>query len=217
MKTTAFDPSKLAQQIWSCGVDAVRSDQVVRSRCVVENGFLQIASQKSSIDKLNAICVVGAGKAGAGMAAGLETALGDELLAKTNGWINVPEGRESELQKIHLHPARPAGKNEPTEAGVRGTKEILRLVEAAGPNDLCICLLSGGGSALLPSPKPGVTLQDKLRITQLLSAAGANINQLNAVRRQLSDIKAGGLARACSASHLITLIISDVMGDPLFL
>ena len=211
----ASDLSNLALQIWKCGVDAVRSDQVVQENCVVENGGLRIASKEFAIDKLKSICVVGAGKAGAGMAAGLESAFGDELLARTTGWINVPEGCEKELKKIHLHPARPAGKNEPTEAGVLGTKEILRLASSLDADDICVCLLSGGGSALLPSPKPGVTLRDKLRITQLLSAAGANINQLNAVRRQLSDVKAGGLARTCSASNLITLIISDVIGDPL--
>ena len=81
--------------------------------------------------------------------------------------------------------------------------------------DLCLCLLSGGGSALMPAPRPGVTLDQKLQITRHLSAAGANIQQLNAVRRQLSMIKGGGLARACTAGRLVSLIISDVLGDPL--
>ena len=75
--------------------------------------------------------------------------------------------------------------------------------------------MSGGGSALLPAPRPGVTLAQKLQITRHLSAAGANIQQLNAVRRQLSMIKGGGLARACTAGRLVSLIISDVLGDPL--
>jgi glycerate 2-kinase len=80
---------------------------------------------------------------------------------------------------------------------------------------LCFCLISGGGSALLPAPVKGVTLADKLAVTRFLSAAGANIVELNAVRKRLSRIKGGGLARACRAGRLIVLVISDVLGDPL--
>jgi hydroxypyruvate reductase len=105
--------------------------------------------------------------------------------------------------------------NEPTAAGVEGCREILALVEPLTRDDLCICLLSGGGSALLHAPIDGITLHDKLAVTRHLSSAGANIQQLNTVRKQLSRIKGGGLARACRAGHLITLIISDVLGDPL--
>ena len=119
------------------------------------------------------------------------------------------------LQRIHLHAARPAGVNEPTPEGVAGSMEILRLVESLGPDDLCLCLISGGGSALMPAPVEGVTLADKLALTRHLSAAGANIEQLNTVRKQLSRIKGGGLLRACRAGRLVSLIISDVLGDPL--
>ena len=105
--------------------------------------------------------------------------------------------------------------NEPTAEGVAGSQAILRMVESLGPEDLCLCLLSGGGSALMPYPVDGVTLADKITITQYLSAAGANIEQLNTVRKQLSRVKGGGLARACRAGRLVSLIISDVLGDPL--
>ena len=94
-------------------------------------------------------------------------------------------------------------------------KRILAIVESLGPDDLCLCLISGGGSALLPSPVAGVTLADKLAVTRHLGAAGANITQLNTVRKQLSRIKGGVLARACRAGRLYSLIISDVIGDPL--
>jgi hydroxypyruvate reductase len=80
---------------------------------------------------------------------------------------------------------------------------------------LCLGLISGGGSALLPAPVPGVSLAEKAAVTQLLSAAGANIEELNTVRKQLSRVKGGGLARACRAGRLVSLIISDVLGDPL--
>ena len=119
------------------------------------------------------------------------------------------------LQRIHLHAARPAGVNEPTAEGVAGTLEILRIVESLSADDLCICLISGGGSALLPAPPPEISLADKLAVTRHLSAAGADITQLNTVRKQLSRIKGGGLLRACRAGRLISLIISDVLGDPL--
>jgi glycerate 2-kinase len=118
------------------------------------------------------------------------------------------------VQRIHLHPARSAGVNEPTPEGVAGALEILRLVESLGPDDLCLCLISGGGSALMPAPVEGITLADKLAVTRHLSAAGANIEQLNAVRKQLSRIKGGGLLRACRAGRLVSLIMSDVLGDP---
>ena len=168
------------------------------------------------LDSIGRIAVVGAGKAGAGMAAAVEAILGDDLLAEKQvaGWVNVPAGCERRLARIHLHPARPAGVNEPTPAGVAGAESILGLVESLQAGDLCLCLISGGGSALMPAPAEGITLDDKLAVTRHLSSSGANIEQLNAVRKQLSRIKGGGLARACRARRRLTMIISDVLGDP---
>src|SRR5204863_6763798 len=94
-------------------------------------------------------------------------------------------------------------------------EKILEIVSSLGADDLCIGLISGGGSALMPAPVEGVSLGEKQTITRLLSAGGANIEELNTVRKQLSRIKGGGLARACCAGRLLTLIISDVLGDPL--
>jgi hydroxypyruvate reductase len=131
------------------------------------------------------------------------------------GWVNVPADCVVPTARVHLDAARPAGVNEPRPEGVEGTCRILEIVSTLGPNDLCFCVLTGGGSALLPAPVPEISLDDKIRLTQLLSAAGANIEQLNTVRRELSLVKGGGLARACRAERLITLIISDVLGDPL--
>ena len=206
-----------ALAIWHAGVQAVRSDQLVAANLSVVGDALHIADEEIPLAEIERILVVGAGKAGAGMAAGLERALGPQLLREkcVAGWVNVPEDCVQTLSHIRLHPARPAGKNEPTAAGVAGTQEILRLVEAAGPRDLCFCLLSGGGSALLPAPVAGVSLADKQAVTRHLSGAGANIQQLNTVRKQLSRIKGGGLTRSCRAGRLVTLIISDVLGDPL--
>jgi len=206
-----------AMAIWRAGVAAVDSTELVKENVHVDSHTLDVGGQLFDLDKIDRIEVVGAGKAGAGMAAGLEAALGENILAKkrVSGWLNVPADCVRPLQTIQLHAARPPGVNEPTEQGVCGTAEILRRVEALHPSDLCICLLSGGGSALLPAPDGHITLADKQDVTRFLSGAGANIEQLNTVRKQLSRIKGGGLARACNAGHLVCLIISDVIGDPL--
>jgi hydroxypyruvate reductase len=119
------------------------------------------------------------------------------------------------LTAIHLHAARPAGVNEPTAAGVAGAEKILELAASLQPHDVCLFLISGGGSALLPAPAAGISLADKQAVTRFLSAAGANIRELNIVRKQLSRIKGGGLARAAARASLFSLIISDVLGDPL--
>src|SRR5690606_8527678 len=108
-----------------------------------------------------------------------------------------------------------AGRNEPTEAGVEGAKKILEIVGQLGPRDVSPCLLSGGGSALLPLPVEPVPPAEKPALTNAPSAAEANTDQINPGRKQLRPIKGGGLARACTAGQLITLITSDVIGDPL--
>src|SRR5204863_8524033 len=137
-------------------------------------------------------------------------------LAKTEGIVNVPDlAGPSPLKKIVLHGARPAGSNQPTERGVVGAERILDLIASAGPEDVALCLLSGGGSALLPAPAEGVKLADKQQVTQLLHACGATINEMNAVRKHLSAVKGGRLAQAFAGKALVSLIISDVIGDPL--
>jgi glycerate 2-kinase len=206
-----------AIRIWQAGVSAVDSSRLVREHLRVEGPLLIVGDEEIDLRRVRRIVVVGAGKAGAGMAAGVEAALGEELAQAKHltGWVNVPADCLRPLQRIKLHAARPAGRNEPTEEGVLGTSRILELVAAAGPDDLVLCLISGGGSALLPAPLDGITLADKQAITKLLSSAGANIAELNTVRKALSRVKGNGLARACRAGRLATLIISDVLGDPL--
>ena len=206
-----------AMRIWRAGVDAVRSGTLIRETVRVHGNRLELASSRFDLDSIGRIAVVGAGKAGAGMAVALEEALGDDLLAakQVQGWVNVPADCLRATRRIHLHPARPAGVNEPTTEGVEGTRRILEIVGDLGPDDLCIALISGGGSALMPAPAEGVSLDDKLAVTRLLSEAGADIGQLNTVRKHLSAIKGGGLARACGADHMVALVISDVLGDPL--
>ena len=204
-------------QIWRAGVEAVHSTRLVRQALCVKERRVEIGGHPIPFDAIRRIVVVGAGKAGAGMAAAVEDVLGPQILVEKQvaGWVNVPADCVRKLRHIHLHAARPAGVNEPTPEGVLGAQEILRLVESLGPSDLCLSLISGGGSALMPAPVEGITLADKLAVTRHLSAAGANIEQLNTVRKQLSRIKGGGLLRASRAGWMVSLIISDVLGDPL--
>ncbi len=148
------------------------------------------------------------------MAAGVETALPNQL-DRLAGIVNVPAETVRSLHAIRLHAARPAGTNQPTAEGVAGVRAMLDLVRQAGPHDVGLCLLSGGGSALLPAPVAGISLQDKQHVTALLHACGATINEMNCVRKHLSAIKGGRLAEAFSGRPLFSLIISDVIGDPL--
>lgn len=205
-----------AETIWRAGVRAVDSGRLIREAVRRRGSVLTIDGETIDLGSIGRVAVVGGGKAGAGMAAALEDVLGPDLVAeKVTGWVNVPADCLRPTHAIHLHSARPAGVNEPIAAGVAGSEQILRIVSDLGEDDLCVVLLSGGGSALLPAPTDNITLDDKLRVTRLLMGSGATIHELNCVRKHLSRIKGGGLARACRAGRRVSLIISDVIGDRL--
>jgi glycerate-2-kinase len=207
--------SRDAVDIWRAGVAAVDSEKLVRDVIDVTPDTLRICGHEFPFASLGRIAVVGAGKAGAGMAAGLEAAVGPKLLAKVTGWVNVPADCVRPLSKIRLHAARPAGLNEPMDAGVKGGRAMLDLVSHLNPRDLCVVLLSGGGSALLPAPPDEISLADKQAVTRLLMQGGASIEELNCVRKHLSRIKGGRLAQASRAGSMVSLVISDIVGDPL--
>lgn len=205
-----------AEDIWRAGVSAVDSASLVRQVIRRDEHSLHVCGGTFPLDRINRIVVVGAGKAGAGMAAGLEESLGPDLVSsRLTGWVNVPADCLRSLKRIHLHAARPAAVNEPTAVGVIGSDHILDLVASLTEDDLCLVLISGGGSALLPAPITGISLADKLAVTRSLMNSGATIQELNTVRKRLSRIKGGGLVRAARAGQMIALIISDVVGDPL--
>lgn len=193
-----------ALAIWEAAVDAVRPEPLVRAALETE----------PAVHTAPRVLVVGAGKAGPGMAAGLEAALVARL-DRVEGLVNVPEGTSAPLRRVRLHAARPPGVNEPTAAGVAGAEAMLRLLQRAGPDDVAVCLLSGGGSALLPAPVSGVELADKLVVTKLLHRCGATIDEMNCVRKHLSRVKGGRLAEAFRGKRLVSLVVSDVVGDPL--
>lgn len=206
-----------ALAIWQAGVDAVRPQRLVPEHLAVDRHTLAIGALEIPLAEIGRIKVVGCGKAGAGMVQAVEAVLGSELLQakQVAGLVNVPADCVVETKAVQLIAARPAGQNEPTPAGVAATEQMVALVGALRPDDVCLCLISGGGSALLELPIPGFALQDLVELTRDLSAAGATIQQLNAVRRELSEVKGGGLARATRAGRLVSLILSDVLGDDL--
>lgn len=189
----------------------------------VDGNLLRIHSSDFDVSRASKLVVVGAGKASAEMASAFEARVCQPLAKslpnlRISGWINCPEGSDSALEPapfITRFAARPMGLNEPTERAVEGTRKILEMVSRCGPEDIVVCLLSGGGSALLTAPIGGVSLTDKQLVAREVAAAGGNIEQLNTIRRALSEVKAGGLARACKAGLLVTLIVSDVLGDSL--
>jgi hydroxypyruvate reductase len=171
--------------------------------------LVRSALQSMDLSRPRRILVVGAGKASGAMAHTLEEILGDRI---TGGLVVVKDGHTAPTNRIKLveadHPI-------PDERGLRAANEILALVRSAEVDDLVIVLISGGGSALTPCPVPPITLEEKQVVTRLLLAAGATIQELNAVRKHCSLFKGGRLAQAATSASMLSLILSDVIGDPL--
>jgi hydroxypyruvate reductase len=143
------------------------------------------------------------------MTQGLEAVLGERL---TGGVVTVKYGHLAPVSRVTIHEAaHPV----PDAAGIQGTEALLQVAQQAGVDDLVWCLLSGGGSALLPAPSSGITLAEKQQVTSLLLECGASIDEINAIRKHLSRLKGGQLARLVLPATLITLVLSDVVGDRL--
>ena len=132
----------------------------------------------------------------------------------TQGVVIVKEGYQGTSAPPRVEIIE-AGHPLPDTRGVNGAQQIYALLADTRPDDLVVCLISGGGSALLVSPAPGVSLGDLQNLTSSLLACGATINEINALRKHLDTVKGGGLARLASPATVVTLILSDVVGDPL--
>lgn len=194
---------------------AIRPERLVANQLAWGAGGLVVAGRPPGLPVRDGrIAIVGGGKGAAGMAAGVA-----EVLAAGGvrgvGLVSVPAGCGRGVAGVEVRETRPAAENLPTPAVVAATRQMLALVESLEPGDLAIAVISGGGSALLESPRAGVPLDELIEATSFLSAAGAGITEINAVRRAASDVKGGGLARACGAGRLLVLVLSDVVGDPL--
>lgn len=206
-----------AAAIWQAALAAVAPSALVRRRLACGAGWL-LADNRPLAPLAGRVAVVGGGKAAAGLAAGLGDILAGAVdQRRIGGLLSVPEGLTAPPARgsIVVRATRPAGVNLPTPAAVAATAEMLDLLARLGPDDLALALVTGGGSACLVGPRPGLSLGEKIAVTQFLAAAGADIRELNVVRQAASSVKGGGLARACTAGHLVALVLSDIIGDPL--
>ncbi|MFH2134844.1 MAG: HAD-IIB family hydrolase [Pseudomonadota bacterium] len=196
-------------ELFEAALAAVDPYRAVLNAAKVVDGRLQLADAGYDLAAFERVLVVGGGKATARMAQALEALLGARI---TGGLIVVKYGHGVPLQYIEqVEAAHPV----PDAAGEAGALRILDMVRAADDKTLVICLLSGGASALLVAPAEGLTLTDKQHATDLLLRAGAAIGELNAVRKHLSAFKGGRLAQAAMPAQLLTLLLSDVIGDKL--
>lgn len=212
-----------AAAIWTAAIAAVAPEALVTSRLAVAAAGLTVDGRPlAALPAGGRLVVVGAGKAAGGLARGLVTLLAaapGRLVVE--GLVSVPEGCGAGIVdvagrgRIEVRATRPAGSNLPTPAVVATTEAILARLAGLGPADLAIALVTGGGSACLAVPRPGLSLDEKIAVTRFLAAAGADIRALNVVRQAASSVKGGGLARACRAGRLVVLVLSDIVGDPL--
>lgn len=200
-----------ALDILASALDAVDPKQAIYDKVQLEGGVLSVPGKTYDLDRFRRIFLVGGGKAGGPMAEAIEHLLGDRL---TRGVVNILKGTEDRYHAQHVkfvgasHPV-------PDEAGARGVEEMLSMVTGLTNMDLVIVIISGGGSALMPSPAAGITLDDLQAVTGKLLRRGATINDLNAVRKHLDSFKGGQLAMRCQPAEVLSLILSDVIGDPL--
>lgn len=198
-----------ARDIFRACVRVVDAEQCVRQFVRLEGQTLHVADKTYHLTAYERVLVVGMGKASSQMGVALEDILGDRI---NGGLINTKYEHAEKLKRIDVvecgHPV-------PDEAGVNATARILDMLEKADAKTLVLCLISGGGSALTPAPVAGVSLSDKQKTTSLLLGCGANIVELNAIRKHLSRIKGGGLARAAFPATVVALMLSDVIGDPM--
>jgi glycerate 2-kinase len=199
----------LLMEIFSAGLRAVDPEAAVRSQVSRQGNCLTVGGRAYDLDDFRRVILIGAGKAIALMAKGLEELLEDYL---TEGLILVKPGYAVPLRKTRVIEA---GHPIPDQSGLEGTEEIIRRLSACSEKDLVVCAFSGGASALLPAPVSPLNLSQKQLTTQLLLECGAEIGEINSIRKHLSRSKGGGLARAAYPATLISLILSDVVGDRL--
>jgi glycerate 2-kinase len=199
----------LLEKIFLAGLRAVDPERMVRKHVKRTDRSLEIGGHSYELDGFQHILLVGAGKGTAPMAKALEDLLGDNLNA---GCITVKYGHSIPLRKTEIIEA---GHPIPDEAGIEGAERILERVRGCSAKDLIICAFSGGGSALLPAPVHPVSLSQKQQTTRLLLECGASIDEINAVRKHLSRIKGGGLAKAAHPAAVVALMLSDVIDDRL--
>ncbi len=195
--------------ILSAALEAVDPMRAVQLHMSLTDDELRIGQLTYDLHKYRDIYVIGGGKASASMARATEQILGERLTA---GLINTKYGYLAETEIVRINEA---GHPVPDAAGMSGAKQMAELAAGASDGDLVICLISGGGSALMTLPVVGITLADMEALTSVLLRSGATINEINAIRKHLSQIKGGNLSRLAYPAEVVSLILSDVVGNPL--
>ncbi|MGQ9720855.1 MAG: glycerate kinase type-2 family protein [Candidatus Jordarchaeum sp.] len=183
----------------------------VKKSLLLKRNKLTINGKTFDLNSLDNIYVVGGGKASGAMAETVEEILGERI---SGGCVNILKGTRSRFRTLKIELVE-ASHPVPDIRGLEGARRMVSLAEEAQKNDLILCLISGGGSALIPLPVEGVSLEDLQEVNRALLKSGADINSMNAVRKHLSAIKGGNLAKAAFPATIVSLIISDVVGDPL--
>lgn len=198
-----------AEKIFLAAIESIIPDKIIRREVYFQDTILYISGRAIPLDTINNIYVIGAGKASAIMAKEIESILGSSI---TEGVVVVKYGYGCKLKHITV---LEAGHPAPDSNGCIATQKILNIAKKAGNNDLIFCLISGGGSALLADFPDNCSLNDIILTNNLLLKSGASINEINSVRKHLSKVKGGQLAKASVPATLISLILSDVIGDRL--
>ncbi|MEM2910995.1 MAG: glycerate kinase [Candidatus Bathyarchaeia archaeon] len=199
----------LALKSLETALNAADPKRIMRSKISLKDSILRVNSYLFDLKKFKDVYVIGGGKASGSMAETLEEIVGNYI---TLGLVNVPRGNKHKTSIVKLHEAsHPV----PDEEGVKGTRLMMEIAEKADKEDLIICLISGGGSSLMPLPRGEITIDDKKKITEDLLKCGATINEINTVRKHISQFKGGWLAKKAFPATILNLILSDVLGDPL--
>jgi glycerate 2-kinase len=205
---------RMAKTIFAKAVSAVDPSQRLKEMIRIDKNSLFIRTEvdsekKFKLDAFKKIFLIGSGKASASMAQAIEKIFGDRI---TKGLIATKYGHGLPLKRTEIIEA---GHPIPDQKGFEGARKIQSILKESGPEDLVIFLLSGGGSALLPLPAEGIKLEEKQQVTQFLLDCGADIREINTIRKHISQIKGGWLARWAYPSTVIGFILSDVVGDQL--
>lgn len=196
-------------RILAAALQAVDPAGAVRRYVRRDDDRLRVGERSYDLTEFQRVLVVGAGKAGAPMAQAVEGILADRI---EDGAIIVKQGYAGHAGSLSIVEA---GHPIPDARGVAGAEDIIHLLQGVSKNDLVIGLISGGGSALLVSPQEGISLEDLQNLTAALLASGADIYEINTLRKHLERLKGGQLARLAAPAQMATLILSDVVGDPL--
>lgn len=204
-----------ALRIFRAALKAADPAAAINRHLTLEGSTLTAGGRRYQLDRFRRIFVIGAGKAGAAMAQAVERLLGARIaggLINIKYGHNVKYGRLARLRRIELNQC---GHPVPDINGVRGAERIAGIARQARADELIVCLISGGASALMPLPAPPITLEHEQRLTQLLLDCGADIREMNCLRKHISELKGGELARLAHPATVLTLILSDVIGDDL--